>query len=302
MGGLTWAQPWWLLALPVIGALAWAARGQGGALGGWGRAVDPALMAALVALGRVVPGRARGAWVAALVAGVTVLALAGPSTRARDAETYRNLDGLVLVLDLSRSTTSGASLAALTTAARVVLGLAGSRPVALVLFAGDAYLASPFTNDLDVLAQTIGYLDGATVPDPGSRPELALTLAAETLAAAGVLAGDVVLVGDGGGMGQGARAAARRIAEAGARLSTVHLQPVPGAPPGDRAAMRDLARTGGGVAVDGGEMTALGRQIGGDFAGRLRASGYDALLWHDHGRWLLVLALGPALMLFRRAA
>lgn len=302
MADLTWLRPLWLGLIPLIVLVAWAGRARSGSLGGWDRAIDPAMLAALAALGRVVPGRIGGGRGVAVLAVLVTLALAGPGLRDDRSPAFRNLDAVVLVLDLSASTTTGTALAELGTAARLVLGQAGSRPVALVVFGGDAYLASPPTVDLGALVRTIGHLGPRTVPDPGSRPERGLALARAVIAATGILGGDVVLVSDGGGLGPAALAEAGRIVDEGARVSTVAIAPVAGAPPPAPGAMAALAEAGGGVAVRPGRAAALADLIGGDWADRVAAGAGAALVWRDLGPWLLLAALVPALALFRRGA
>ena len=154
---------------------------------------------------------------------------------------------------------------------------------------------------------TIALLDGETVPDRGSRPERALTSARRLLEESGVLAGDVVLISDGGGLDEAtqhdaALREARRLTEAGGRVSTLF---VPSAPAGGptapgRAPLEALAKASGGMSADVHDPFALARRLAERPASRLAESGLSALLWTDYGRYLLLAALLPALCLFRR--
>ncbi len=142
LAGLTLLRPWWLAALPVVVALALYAVRRAAPLGDWGREVDPALMAYLSRTGSVLGGK-RGANLAAgLCAAGLVLGLAGPAVERRDTGTFRNLDETILVVDLSRSVAEGGNLQGVREAAASVAQAAGTRPVALVIYAGDAYLAA----------------------------------------------------------------------------------------------------------------------------------------------------------------
>ena len=203
LGEMALLRPLWLLALPALAAFAlllW--RRQRGA-GDWARVIDPALLAGLHAMGRIERAGPGAAGLAALlVAGLTALALSGPSVERRDAAAFRNLDGVVLVLDASPSATGGADWEGLRTMGRSGIAALGSRPGALVVFAGDAYVASDMTADTRQVGLTLSLVEEDTVLDPGSRPERGLRLAAEILEEAEVLAGDVVLLTDGGGVGR----------------------------------------------------------------------------------------------------
>ena len=69
-----------------------------------------------------------------------------------------------------------------------------------------------------------------------------------------------------------------------------------------RAALDRLAAAGGGRAA---EIEAPGPvldRVGASTAQHLAAGGYGVLAFADLGRWLLLLALVPALLLFRRSA
>jgi Ca-activated chloride channel homolog len=293
LGDIALLRPVWLLALPALAGFAlllW--RRQRGA-GDWARVIDPALLAALRAMGRIERAGPGAAGLAALlVAGLTALALSGPSVERRDAAAFRNLDGVVFVLDASPSATGGADWEGLRTMGRSGIAALGSRPGALVVFAGDAYVASDMTADTRQVGLTLSLVEPGTVPDPGSRPERGLRLAAEILEEAEVLAGDVVLLTDGGGVGPGVYEAAGAIAGQGARLSVVGPDP----------SVAPLAEIGRGQFFALDEGNALAAFLGEDARQRLERQDYPLLFRADLGRYLLALALLPALLLFRRPA
>lgn len=299
-------RPWWFLAIPVVALLALRAAWRSAPLGDWARAVDPALMAHLARAGAVLGGRRRANRAAALAAGLIALALTGPAVERADGRTFRNLDETVLVVDLSRSVTEGGNLQGVRQAAAAVAEAAGTRPVALVVYAGDAYLAASPTTDRDSLGTTLFALDADTVPDRGSHPERGLALARRTLAEANVVAADVVLISDGDGVGEAATREARAIAEHGWRLQALFVptdKPLPpGAPKPDRTALDALARAGGGTTADIATPGPVLDAVGAGLAQHLAAGGYGVLAYADLGRWLLLLAALPALLLFRRSA
>lgn len=292
-------RPAWLLSLPVIAVLATALHRRQAGLSDWARAVDPVLLAALERLGRVVPGRGRGDWHAAATAAILAVALAGPALRSADVVTYRNLDGLVVVMDLSRSVTFSRHFDAALVAARSIVDGVGSRPTALVVFAGDAYVASAFSTDPAALGTTIAVLDGETVPDPGSRPARGLALARQMLSDASIVSGDVVLVSDGGGLDASAMEEASSIRAAGGFLSTL-VVPESAGPKRQHGDLEDLAKRGGGVSATVVEPSKVLVAAAERTASRLETGSMAGLFWDDLGRVVLLLALFPVLALFRR--
>lgn len=306
LDSLALLRPWWLVALLPLALLVLRATWRAAPLGDWRRAVDPALMRLMERRGAVLGGRRQANLAAAVMAGLIALALTGPAIERQDVATFRNLDATVIVLDLSRSVTEGGSLKEVRQTAQAVAEAAGTRSVALVVYAGDAYLAMSPTTDRDSLGTTLFALDADTVPDRGSHPERGLALARRVLAEADVVAADVVLITDGDGLGEAARREARAIAERGWNLQGLFVpatRPLPpGAPRPDRAALDGLVRAGGGVAADLDAPAAVLDAVGASTAQHLAAGGYTVLAFADLGRWLLLLAALPALLLFRRSA
>jgi Ca-activated chloride channel family protein len=295
-------RPFWLIALPiVIGLMVWRLR-RAGHSGDWQTTIEPHLLAAMTALGRVETGRHRLTSSAPfIVTGAVVLALMGPALERRDAQTFRNLDGVVFVIDVSGSVVRDESWPKLVNLARAGLSVLGSKPAALIVYGGDTYLASPLTTDHVQLGQTVSLLDEDTMPDRGNRPTLALQRAADVLEAADILAGDVVLMTDGEGLDANAIRAAQRIADIGGRLSVVVSQTtVSGAPSVGQAIFDTLTRVGRGRIYGTNDLTAFMGDFSDTSAARLERHDLQLLLLVDYGRYVLFLALLPALMFFRR--
>ena len=291
--GYLWQRPLWLALVPVALVLGlWLAR-RSGQLGAWEQAIDPELMAFLRRIGRVLPGGRSRAVLPACVLAILGLALAGPSAERRDSTSFRNLDGVVLVLDLSPSVTSDPRFFDVLTAARVVAEAAGTRQTALVVYAGEAYVAAPFSSDARALSGTLALLDGETMPVEGSRPEAGLSAARAMLVATGMLAADVVLVTDGAALGTEALGEAREMAAAGWPVSVLAIG-------GDSGALDALAIAGGGVLASIADPFPVARQVSARPVERLAATDYAMLVLEDRGRFLLLLALIPAFLLLPR--
>lgn len=174
---LTLLRPLWLLALLPWLWQGWRRRRQAPLLA-------PAMQAYLL------PGQRRHfpwLWLACLP---LILALSGPALRQQSQSTPSPaLD--IWLLDLSRSMLATDLQPDRATRVRVLLqDLLADRaqqeaahPIALILFAGDAYLAMPPTRDHQALALLLPDLRPAIMPRQGSAPERAVALALEQIPA-----------------------------------------------------------------------------------------------------------------------
>lgn len=292
--GVTLLHPLWLFALVPLALLGWRLGTRAGTLGAWQRAARPELLAAMAALGWVEARASRLPLLAALtIAALTVLALSGPAVERRDRLSFRNLDGVFLLLDVSPSMIEDPRWPQLLTMARFAISALGTRPGGLIVFAGDAYVATDLTLDHLQLGQTVSLIGPDIVPDPGSRPERALKLAAQRMHDAEIVAGDVILVTDGGGLGPVSLDAAAALAGEGARVSVIAMHD-------QSPLMATLADIGGGRIFALEDVDALTGWLKDDARTRLERQDYPMLFWKDLGRVLLLLALVPLLLLFRR--
>lgn len=318
-------RPLWLLALLPVAALAfWVWRRP--STGEWSAIIAAPLLERMREMGFVATGLRRGAVLLPfLAAAVVVVALSGPARMRQGGGGFDQIDPLILMLDLSPSVTLTARLADAQAAAALVLQEAGGRPVGLMVFAADAYVASAPTADAATLQSLIAVLDQRTMPVVGSRPDIAIGAARDlftrsgarssplapfgpTDAAAGIAGADLILISDGGGVSPRAMQEAERLRNEGARLWALGLtgegalttgsgEPAPAA---DTDALTRLAAIGGGSYAPARLPRPLLDQIARARTEQLAQSRYAALVFDDLGRWLLLLALAPALLLFRR--
>ncbi|MGB0661642.1 MAG: vWA domain-containing protein [Mangrovicoccus sp.] len=292
---ITLLRPLFLLAVPLLGAFIWYWLRRQGMAGAWQKAASPEILQALSALGWVsAQGGRVTIWLSSSVAVAILLALAGPAIERRDTLSFRNLDGAILVLDVSPSVTESPRWPQMQTMARVAMGSLGNRPAGAVVFAGDAYLASGLTMDHRELGQTLSLLDAQTVPDPGSRPARGLALALQMVAQSELLSGDVLLLSDGAGIGPESLALVEDLRQRNLRLSVIALET-----PGPE--MTALAQLGGGRVFTLEETDALATWLSDMSRSQMVRQSFPLLYWRDLGRWGLALALLPLLMLFRRS-
>lgn len=305
MSGLVLLRPWWLCGL-LAAALAalWLRRRRLGA--DWAGVTDPALLPVLRRLGLVSDGRRDGSALLALAAaGLLSLALAGPALMRPGAIAYRALDPLILVLDLSPSVVAGAApLNDLKAAAARILTGANGRPVGIMVYAADAYLASAPTSDADSLQGLVAVLARDTMPVAGSRPDIALSMARDLFRGKdgpGLGGADLVVISDGGGVGERAAEEAARLASDGARVWALSLPRVAtGAPAPDHDGLAALARRGKGAALPAADVAQLLERIAAARDMRLARDPATRAAWRDLGPWLLPFVLAALWPLFRR--
>lgn len=299
IGHVALLRPWWLLALPAVFLLYLLSRSRSGALAGWDKAADAHLLAAMVARGAGAAGSRLRAPAILVTLLVGIVALAGPAVRRQDHDRLRNLDATIVVMDVSQD--MGGQIREAASAAHDVIAHLGARQAALVVFAGDAYLASALTDSTGALDTDLFALDDTTVPDPGVRPDKALALADRLLDEAHILDGDVVLFSSGGGLsGTAAIRAAAALARHGHHVFTVDA--AARWTDSGRVALEAVAAAGNGFEVPMLRPDRLLQALSGEAIRRTESSVVNALAWRDLGRLVLVFAALPLLLGFRKAA
>jgi Ca-activated chloride channel homolog len=300
LGSVALLRPLWLIVLPGLFVLLRITRPRDGMLGDWRRAVDAPLLDALLRRQDAGAETSRGGailWCVALIA----LALSGPAVKTEQPVQFRNLDTALILLDASR----GDRLPQAAAAAQLVLAGAGARQMGLIVFAGDAYLASPLTDDHDALETFLFAVDDQTVPDGGSRPDRALAYARRVMRESSAYGGDVVLITGAEGVDARAHAQAAALAADGHALHTLLVMPhgaTGETEAGRRAAMTALAAEGHGRAGDAAHAEAVVTEVAGRSVGRVEEGARRALEWRDYGRLLLVLAALPLFLALRSEA
>jgi len=314
-------RPFWLLLLPLVVVLPWLWQRSRRPAGDWVRVCDAHLLRWLsVQQGR--PDRRRGGpWLGALALLIAILALAGPAWQQLPDASWSARDARVIALDLSRSMLAEDLRPNRLTRARYgladLLAATGEGQVGLVSYAGDAYVVSPLTSDMNTIANLLPALQPDIVPVGGSRADRALGMAAELLERSGVRRGEVLLVTDAATSRDAARA--RELRDSGIITSVLAAGTPDGAPIAsgagfvsdgsgnvviarmDRSALRALAEAGGGryteLAGNFDISSLWAQRDGSEFELREDALGER---WKDAGPWLVLLLLPLALASFRR--
>jgi len=314
-------RPLWLLLLPLVIMLPWLWQRSRRPAGDWVKVCDPHLLRWL-SVQQASPGRRRGGpLLGALALLIAILAMAGPAWQQLPNASWSARDARVIALDLSRSMLAEDLRPNRLTRARYaladLLAATGEGQVGLVSYAGDAYVVSPLTSDMNTIANLLPALQPDIVPVGGSRADRALGLAAELLERSGVRRGEVLLVTDSATSRDAARA--RELRKSGIFTSVLAVGTPDGAPiPSgagfvsdgsgnvviarmERSALRALADAGGGryneLAGNSDISSLWAQRNGSEFELREDALGER---WKDAGPWLVLLLLPLALASFRR--
>ena len=312
---------WLLLLVAPAGFILWRTQK---AAGNWRRAIDPHLLAHML-VNPVEQRTQRAHWWLPLLLAIAVFAAAGPSTQKVDVPVFQRADALVIVLDLSASMAAADTQPSRIRRARQkILDLLSTRNegvTGMVVYAGDAHVVAPLTDDRRTIENLLPALDPAIMPLPGSNPNDALLSAVGLLTAAGVANGHIVLVTD--GMPKFDPDDVRTALEgANASVSILGMGTAAGAP---------IPRVDGGfirnesgeivvASLASDELEGFAQQLGGLYANvTLDNSDLDRVLlapnssdgseiqldrktdtWLDQGNWLAMLLALACLPLFRR--
>lgn len=322
-GDFHFIRPWWLLALvPLVVFLVWFARRRF-AMRRWRDIVDPALMPHVL-IGAGYQTRRRVTVLLGLAGVLMIGALAGPAWQRLPQPVFRSQDSLVIALDLSRSMDAADVKPSRLSRARFkindILSARDEGQSALIVFAADAYIVSPLTDDAQTIILQLPALQTALMPGQGSRADRALEKAGEVLRQAGATGGHVLLVTDGVNAARDGEVAAE-LRESGSRVSVLGIGTEAGGPiPGrggfvkrddgsivlaqlDERAMSDVAAAGGGAYQRLAANESDIERLLADFdarTGRTEETGLEADVWREEGPWLLLPLLPLAALAFRR--
>ncbi len=319
-----WLRPEWLLAIPVIVAVAvLLARRQLGA-GHWRDVIDPALMPHVLSR---TPGRGTDSrwWLLGLAGVIASVALAGPAWQRIEQPVFRAEQALVIALDLSRSMDAqDIAPSRLARAKLKILGMLERRKsgqTALLVYTANAFTVTPLTDDTDTIAALVNSLSTDIMPSRGSYPEVGIRKGQTLLEQAGVGYGEILLIAD-GGASPAAERAARDLKASGFTLSILGVgtregAPIPRVSGGfitdnrgkiavarlEERGLRDLAGAGGGrFAVLSPDDSDLEYLLSGEVRAAATASDESMASdqWREEGPWLVLLLLPLAALAFRR--
>jgi len=241
-------------------------------------------------------------------AALIALALSSPASRTANENSFQHANGWVAVADVSRSMTLDDVAPSRFTAMRDALDAlsrsAGARPMALVIYAGDAFLVVPPVFDKSLLNQHIALLEYGVISHDGSNLARALSLSTSVINDSEFLRARVFVFSDSDGINNNSTAAARHLSANGHQVDMIIF----GTETGDTKtsinvdAAKVFTKAGAGkllIANRLGEID-LDRLELESVVEATHNADVRALYWHNQSHWLLLLMLPLALFWFRQ--
>nr|CAA6810190.1 MAG: TPR domain protein in aerotolerance operon [uncultured Thiotrichaceae bacterium] len=315
---------WLLLLVPLVG---WRILRQQGK-GDWAGIVDEQL-APFVLSGKEQPHRLRTALIIALLSILAILALSGPAWEKKQLPAFRSQQAVVVALDLSASMYARDMMPNRLDAARFklldLLNIREDGQTGLVVFAGDAFVVSPLTDDTDTIAAQVKNLSPEIMPAQGSYMSAAISKAVETLDQGTQGNGHILLISDGANDEAQARQAAEAAYKKGYTVSILTVGTKDGAPIPmsnggfltdssgqtvmpvlDVNVLRGIADAGNGLfvqhSIDELDLKQLNTLWAASMQDAELLAGHDRKLdaWFNQGIWLVLLLIPVAMLFFRR--
>lgn len=200
LSSLHFLQPLWLLALIPLAVLLWFTSYSNSNSSSWTKVIDPKLLPLLLQGEDNQTGKL-AKWLLGIGWLVTIIALADPVWEKIPRPVFQTNTARVIVLDLSNSMLVDDLIPSRMARARFkiedILSKNEEGQTGLVVFAGDAFTASPLTRDSDTIRSLLQVLTPQIMPSQGSRVDLGLKKAHELLTQADVSSGQVLLIADG---------------------------------------------------------------------------------------------------------
>lgn len=162
-----------------------------------------------------------------LAATIAALVLATPALERKGDDSFSHASAWIVMMDLSRSMTlddtAPSRLSAARDAALQLAALAGSRPIALIGYAGDAFLLVAPALDKTAYREHANLLQHGLIDTEGSNPTRALGLATSLISGSKLVQSDLFFLTDSGGLGNKTATAARQLSAQGHNIHVLQV-------------------------------------------------------------------------------
>ncbi len=248
---------------------------------------------------------------ALLVAALACFALSGPSIPKSVNDSSRHSEAWFVVADVSRSMTlndiAPNRLAAMRDTALAIASKVSANSIALIIYAGDAFLVTPPSFDTHSFTSHVALLDYGLIPVDGSNLTRALSLVLSITESNQLINSRVLILSDSGGMNNRSQAAVTRLQQSGHRTDILLFgsNNTSSSAPFDRESAAKLADAGGGklvVANKLGQLDLSSLSLGKltPESQLLTQTGLLTVRLQNLSHWILLLALPLLLLLFYR--
>jgi len=240
---LHFIRPLVLWSLPVVLFIVWQILKNNSKDDGWSKICDPHLLDAI----KIKSAGQGSRWSLLLwpIAIVAVIAIAGPAFRKMPTPVIKNQSALILALDVSRSMLADDIKPNRLERAKFkindILEQRQDGQTALIVYAGDAFVVTPLTDDTETIALMLKAITPDIMPVQGSRADIALEKSRDLLQQAGYPSGEIILISDGVSTNKAAEMAAD-LAKSRIKTSVLAVGSKEGAPiPTARGFVKDTA-------------------------------------------------------------
>jgi len=198
----------------------------------WTSVIDAQLMPFVLSTSNKAKQRRYPLLLTFIACSLCITALAGPVYKKLPQPVYREQSSLVVILDLSQSVNAtDIKPSRLARAKLELLDILKTRKTgqtALIVYAADAFVVTPLTDDNATIANLVPSLETDMMPAQGSRLSIALAKSLSLFEQAGVLSGDILLITD--GIHSRDESAIKKISSQGHRLSIFGIGTPTGSP------------------------------------------------------------------------
>jgi Ca-activated chloride channel family protein len=322
---LHFIRPLVFLSLPVVLLVLWYLQRKTKGDDGWSKICDPHLLDAI----KINSAGKGSRWSLVLwpISLIAIIAIAGPAFRKLPTPVIKNQSALIIALDVSRSMLADDIKPNRLERAKFkindILAMRKDGQTALLVYAGDAFMVTPLTDDTETIALMLKAITPDIMPVQGSRVDIALIKAQELLKQTGYLSGDVLLITDGVNSAK-AEKSAQVLADNNIKTSVLAIGTKEGAPIPTQAgfvkdstgnivipklpvlALRDLSDSGDGkfaqITGDSSDIDfLLPTQIKNDGTQKSdKDDEFGTENYIDEGPWLTLLLLPLVALLFRK--
>jgi Ca-activated chloride channel homolog len=196
---LHFIRPYWFLAIIPVTFLLWKLVKRQLVNKHWESVCDPELLPYIL-VGKAGSKNILNIILASVVSLLMIISLAGPSWERLPQPVFQKESALVIALDLSLSMYSDDIKPSRLERARFkisdLLNIRQEGQTALLVYAGDAFVVTPLTDDVKTINSQLTALSPSIMPAPGSNTKSAITKSVELLKQAGISQGHILLITD----------------------------------------------------------------------------------------------------------
>ena len=193
-------RPYWLLLLPPLVILSLWLRYKTNTVTG----LESWISAHLLSHIRVDPKQARSYWKyygLCVIWTISLLALAGPTWQQIPHHLHETENATIILLDLSPSMLAEDTKPSRIVRARLkiqdLLSQQKEGLTALIVYAGEAHIVTPLTDDQQTIINLLPTLKPGLLPIPGSNIEMAVDMGRQLVVDSGINSASLVIVSDG---------------------------------------------------------------------------------------------------------